>query len=194
MKEPIKSNSPLYQAGVSISIQDVQRHRRLLNYIKSMWRRSQRELKFPPDVNLILEYIPHLCFVPCFFLAYTCCRVGELKQIKMSNILHNKPFEIKSSKSKHIKQIPGLPDYNITLRQSLDQKTMIIVVSYDHLKNAIRQSKKRANLEPIENILDLTHIFRHYTATFMFNKGHSLDEISNKLGHLNHDTTLKYIH
>ena len=71
---------------------------------------------------------------------------------------------------------------------------MIYVVSYDHLKNSIRQAKKRANITPVNEILDLTHIFRHLTATYMHKKGIEIDIISEKLGHLNKDTTLQYIH
>lgn len=189
-----KRHSPLYPSETSIEIHDIQRHRRLFNYLIQLWRRKRRNLNFPPETNLILSYVPQLCFVPCFLLSYACCRVGELNQIKTNNIRLRKSFKIKSTKSKHIKLVPALPDFKPDLRLSVDPKTMLVVVSYDHLKNSIRQAKKRADLPSIDNILDLTHIFRHYQASFMARSGHELDEISEKLGHLNNETTLKYIH
>lgn len=196
MKKKTTKNrvSPLYPQSINITITEVQKHRRLLNYIIRLWRRNMKELDFPPEVNMILRFVPQLCFVPCFLLAYSCCRVGELKQIKIQSIIKNKDFCIRSSKSKHIRTIPALVNFSPEVRLSLDPKTMTCVVSYDHLKNAIRQAKKRGNISPVDNILDLTHIFRHLTATHMHRKGIELNVISEKLGHLNQDTTLQYIH
>lgn len=190
----VRRKSPLYPAEISISIQDVQRHRRLYNYLLQYWRNNMRFLDFPTSVSLILSFVPQLCFVPCFLLAYTCCRVGELKQIKISDIKKSKPIIIKSSKSKHVRSVPALKSWNPDLLRNIDPKVMIVVVSYDHLKNSIRQAKKRANIPPIFNILDLTHIFRHLTATFMNSQGIDISIISDKLGHLNKETTAKYIH
>lgn len=193
-KAPIKIRSPLYPAGISITIQDVQRHRRLYNYFIQYWRHNKRSLGFAPPVHDILSYVPCLCFVPCFLLAYTCCRVGELKQISLDDILKNNALIIKSSKSKHIRSIKPFEPWNPHLLSSINPDTMMIVVSYDHLKNSIRQAKKRANVPPIDNILDLTHIFRHLTATFLHNRGDDISSIGEKLGHLNIDTTKQYIH
>ncbi|MCK5561931.1 MAG: site-specific integrase [Thermoplasmata archaeon] len=190
----ITRSDPLYPSKTDITIIEVQKHRRLYNYLIQYWRHNKKTLEFPPSADLILKYVPQLCFVPCFFLAYTLCRVGELKQISITDIIKRKPFEIKSSKSKHVRIVPPLLDFSPALRNSIHPKTFIYVVSYDHLKNAIRGSKIRSKLAPIENILDLTHIFRHLSATFMFNNCVDIDTISYKLGHMNKDTTLKYIH
>jgi len=194
MKDTTKSYHPLYPPSTSITIHNIQSHRRLHNYLRQLYRKNKRDFDFSPEIMTILEFVPHLCFVPCFLLAYTCCRVGELKQINISDLLQGKSIKIKSSKSKHIRSVPALPIFNPILLRSIDPKTMIIVVSYDHLKNSIRQAKKRGNLPSIENILDLTHIFRHYTATWMNDHGFHIDYISEKLGHLNTETTRKYIH
>jgi len=194
-KKPTKRDpNPLYPQHVSITLTDIQKHRRLHNYLIQYWRKNKRELDFPQGVNLILQYLPHLCFVPCFLLAYTCCRVGELKQVCISDLKNRKPILIKSSKSKHIRHVEPLSVFKPDLLESILPSTMICVVSYDHLKNAIRCAKKRANLHPIENILDLTHLFRHLTATYLHRKGVEIEVISNKLGHLNKETTFKYIH
>lgn len=189
-----RSNSPLYPSQVSITIQDIQSHRRLHNYIVQYWRKNMSYLSFPDQVNMILRFVPSLCFVPCFFLSYTCCRVGELKQIKMSYIKNREPFQIKSSKSDHLKTITPLNVFKPKLLRSISLKTKIVVVSYDHLKNSIRQAKKRANIKTYDNILDLTHIFRHLTATDLFEKGVDLSVISEKLGHINPESTKLYIH
>jgi len=189
-----KSNSPLYSQETSISIQDVQAHRRLHNYLVQYWRRNHDKLDFPVETSLILRFVPSLCFVPCFLLAYTCCRVGELKQIKISDIKKRKPIIIKSSKSSHVRTVPPLEIFKPKLLRSISLKTMITVVSYDHLKNAIRQAKKRASIHMPNNSLDLTHIFRHLSATYLFNSGVDISTISEKLGHLNPETTKTYIH
>lgn len=194
MKPKISQTKSLYNYRVNITIHDVQRHRRLYNYFIQYYRNNLRKLDFPAHTNTILQFVPQLCFVPCFLLAYSCCRVGELNQIKISDIQKHKNIVIKSSKSKHIRSIPALFEFKPKLLQSIDPKTMIYVISYDHLKNAIHQAKKRGKLPSIEGALDVTHIFRHYEATYLNSKGVEIDSISERLGHLNRDTTLKYIH
>ncbi len=194
MNTTTKHATPLYNCGISINIQDVQRHRRLYNYFIGYYRNQVKHLDFPRQTCLILEFIPQLCFVPCFLLAYTCCRVGELKQIKISDIRKGEPIIIKSSKSKHIRTVPALSNFRPNIRMSIDPKTMMMVVSYDHLKNAIHQAKKRAKLPRINGALDVTHVFRHYEATYLHSKGVDIELISERLGHLINDTTLNYIH
>ncbi len=188
-----QTNAP-YRVGKSVGIFDVQRHRRLYNYFIGYYRNNMKSLKFPIPTRLILEFIPQLCFMPCFLMAYTCCRVGELKQIKISDIRTGKPITIKSSKSKHIRVVPAFSDFRPHIRMSIDQRTLMIVVSYDHLVNAIHQAKKRAKLPRINGALDVTHVFRHYEATYLNSKGVDIEVISERLGHLSNDTTLKYIH
>lgn len=183
-----------YNCSESITIQDVQRHRRLYNYLLLYWRNNRLSLNFPEPSDIILHYVPQLCFVPCFLLAYTCCRFGELKQIKISDILNRQVININSSKSKHTRQIPALSDFKPAIRMSIDPNTLVYVISYDHLKNTIHKAKKRGKLPPIPSALDVTHVFRHYEATYLNSKGLDIDSISERLGHLNRATTLKYIH
>lgn len=185
---------PLYNKGVSITIQDVQSHRRLCSYLKQYWRHNRHSLDFPSPTEVILSFVPQLCFVPCFLLAYTCCRVGELNQIKISSIRNLKRIKIQSSKSKHFRYVPALVDFRPGQRLSINPKTMLMVCSYDHLKHSIIQAKKRGNLPRIDSALDLTHSFRHYEATYLNSKGVDLAIISNRLGHLDKKTTLCYIH
>ena len=183
-----------YNCAGGITIQDVQKHRRLYNYLLQYWRHNMRDLNFPIPTDVILHCVPQLCFVPCFLLAHTCCRFGELRQIKISDIRNRKMIQIESSKGKHTRLIPSLSDFNPRLRESIDPKTLVRVVSYDHLKNAIQKAKHRGKLPSIPSILDSTHVFRHYEATHLHSQGFDIDLISERLGHLNKETTLKYIH
>ncbi|MBA7577397.1 hypothetical protein ES708_19248 [subsurface metagenome] len=193
--DPVKTPSvPRYNCGVNVTIPDIQKHRRFYNYFIQYWRHNRRILDFSDPSNTILSFVPQLCFVPCFLLAYTCCRVGELSQIKISDILDLKKMKIKSSKSKHIRYVPPFADFKPYLRKSINPKTMIMVVSYDHLRHSIVQAKKRGKLPHIPSALDVTHSFRHYEATYLNSKGVDIDIISEKLGHLNKNTTRIYIH
>ena len=194
MDTTTKRSTAPYQLERDVGIHDVQRHRRLYNYFIGYYRNNPKYLDFPIPTRLILEFIPQLCFMPCFLMAYTCCRVGELKQIKISDIRTGNPIVIKSSKSKHIRTVPAFSDFRPHIRMSIDQRTMMIVVSYDHLRNAIHQAKKRAKLPRINGALDVTHVFRHYEATYLHSKGVGIKLISERLGHLINDTTFKYIH
>lgn len=194
MDTTTKRSTAPYQLERDVGIHDVQRHRRLYNYLIGYYRHNMKYPRFPIQTCFILEFIPQLCFVPCFLLAYTCCRVGELKQIKISDIRTGNPIVIKSSKSKHIRTVPALSNFRPHIRMSIDQRTLVVVVSYDHLRNAIHQAKKRAKLPRINGSLDVTHVFRHYEATCLHSKGVDIELISERLGHLSNDTTLKYIH
>ncbi|MBA7577372.1 hypothetical protein ES708_19223 [subsurface metagenome] len=185
---------PLYNRGVNITISDVQSHRRLCSFFKQYWRHNRHSLNFPCYTDVILSFVPQLCFVPCFLLAYTCCRVGELKQIKMYSIRNLKRIKIKSSKSKHVRYVPAFVDFRPEQRLSINPKTMLMVVSYDNLKHSIVQAKKRGNCPSLKSALDVTHVFRHYEATRLFKKGVDISVISNRLGHLDKNTTLCYIH
>ncbi|MBA7533512.1 hypothetical protein ES705_25752 [subsurface metagenome] len=190
----IPSGDPLYTSKVSITLPTVRQHRRLYNYMVHYWRNNSRSLDFPPSVNDILTFVPQLCFVPCFFLAYTCCRVNELKQLRLSDIKNRRPFKIKASKSKRVRYIKSLNVFKPKTLHSIDPDTLLYVVSYDHLKNAIRSAKKRASIEVNMDRHDLTHIFRHLITMYKHKKGVEDSVLSDMLGHLSPQSLRSYIH
>jgi len=184
----------IYTRRLSVSISDIQKHRRLLNYIKLYYRRNYGSFNFSPHIYNILNSIPSLSFVPSFFLAYTLCRINELVQINVPVIKKLKPFEIHSSKSSHIRSVPGFSPYKIKTLNAVDDCTLLMVISYDSLKNSIKSSRDALNIFIPGSGLDCTHIFRHLQASFLSSQGVPIDEISYKLGHMIEKTTHQYIH
>jgi len=183
-----------FKTASFLTIQDVQRYRRLLNYITLIYRNTPIKKSFSPLSCSILNLLPPLSFVPAFFQVYTLARYNELSQISIDLLKSREPIVIKSSKSKHIRSILPLPVYKPSLLGSLDPKTFISVSSYDKYKNDIIKAKRYLGLTQEIGILDCTHIFRHIEATFMSLKGIDKKLISYRLGHSNLSTTDKYIH
>jgi integrase len=70
---------------------------------------------------------------------------------------------------------------------------MINVISYDSYKISINRVKKSASLYIGDGTLEVSHIWRHIEASWMFDQGIPIDEISYKLGHLSRKTTEGYI-
>lgn len=184
----------IYHRRLVVNNNDIMMHRRLLNYIHRYYIHNFTSLDFSPNIHKILEFIPSLCFVPCFFLAYTLCRYNELSQITIKDIRGGSPFEIKSSKSKHIRTVPALFHFKLPALRQINPSTKLIVIGYDHLRNGIIQSRSRNNIQLPKTSLDVTHIFRHLQSSYLFSIGVPVSDISYKLGHETDKTTMQYIH
>ncbi len=175
------------------TIQDMNRHRMLLNYLLLLYANSGITDQISPVSNMILRDISHLSFVPAFFQVWTLCRFGELEQIKIQDVKTNSYFEIHSSKSKHIRLIPRLPLRQPAILRQLSLQTKLNVTGYDAYSDALTRVKKRIGLELLPGHLDCTHIFRHLEASWMYDQGVPISEISYKLGHIIDKTTHQYI-
>jgi len=184
----------VYHRHLNVTIQDITAHRRLHNYLLLYYRRNYSTLDFAPGIYSILNSVPSLAFVPCFLLAYTMCRISELDQITVSKMKTFEPFLIRSTKSDFVKSVPALDPFKKNLLLSVPDRTEIMVISYDSLKNSIASARSRHKILVGDNALDCTHIFRHLQGTFLSSKGVDLHEISYKLGHKIDKTTLQYIH
>lgn len=194
-ERPIKPLiSHVYKERQHITLHDVTMHRQLFGYLKILFREGCFKDAIAP-LNLdILDHLPTLNFVPGLLQAYTCCRYSELRQITIHIIKKNDPFVIKSSKSEHVRSLPGFPISHPEQLRLLNPRTKVLVVSYDNYVNSIKFAKKQCNITHIDDILDCTHIFRHIQASWMSSRGVPLADISYSLGHLNNSTTKQYTH
>lgn len=178
----------------SLTMQDITRHRRLLNYFQLYYRHSGFINEHSPLSLAILHSLPPLSFVPAFIQIWTGCRYNEIFQVPIDAIKTNSSFTIQSSKSKYKKEIPALKLYKPNQLRSLDPRTSVSVCSYDKYKEDIRKCKIHLDIQLPKNILDCTHIFRHIEASFYNSRGRDLKYISDYLGHGSDKTTLSYIH
>jgi len=196
--QPAKKNkgqvTHVYKQVMNVSMADITRHRRLYGYLITLFRNGCFRSSISPLSHDLLENISTLSFVPGLLQAWTCCRFCELKQIGIQNIMTNSPFVIKSSKSDHIRSVNRLPLQQLPQFRKLNPSTKILVVSYDSYKNSIKQARRRLQMVKIKSILDCTHIWRHFEASWKFSQGVSLANISNCLGHVSDQTTRGYIH
>ena len=183
-----------YIRRISVDIQDITRHRRLVNYFKQYYHRYLTGDRLSRETHLLLNSVPTLSYVPCLLLAYTLCRFNELSQLSIEILKSFENFEIKSSKSSHIRTIPHFEHFKDDFLIALDNDTQLLVISYDSLRNSIRSARVRNNIDLPEKSLDCTHIFRHLEASFMAKNGVPIDDISYKLGHISNKTTYQYIH
>lgn len=184
----------IYIRRLDVTISDITRHRRLLNYIKMYYRRFFRQLDFSPKSHAILQTVSSLSFVPCFFLCYSCCRISELNQISVSLIKSRSPIQIKSSKSSHTRSINGFLDFKNKTLLSVPDNSEILVISYDQLKLSIKSARSICNIYLPDRALDCTHVFRHLQASYWSSQNIDINTISYRLGHLNNKTTYTYIH
>lgn len=184
----------LYIRRLTLTLHDIQRHRRLANYLLRLYRYTGIAKTFSPITNQILCSLPTLSFVPAFLQAYTLCRFNELEQINLSDIKTAACMTIISSKGEHTRSVPAFPVFKAPTLRSLDPKTKIIVISYDKYKHDIKVCLRFTHFVYQENILDCTHIFRHLEASWKFQQGSKISDISKLLGHKSVKTTGKYIH
>ncbi len=156
----------IYTRRLSVTINDITRHRRLLNYVKMYFSRFSGHLKFAPEVYSILRSLNSLSFVPCFFLAYSCCRISELNQITVPILKSRTPFDLLSSKSSHVRSIPGFSDFKVKTLLSIPDDASLLVISYDQLKLSIKSARIKNNISLPDGKLDCTHLFRHLQASY----------------------------
>ena len=198
LPRPAKKNkgqvTHIYKQVIDISMADITRHRRLYGYLITLFRNGCFKKSISPLSHQLLENISTLTFVPGLLQAWTCCRFCELKQIGIQNIMTNSPFVIKSSKSDHIRSVNRLPLQQLPQLRKLNPSTKILVVSYDSYKNSIKQARRRLKMIKINGILDCTHVWRHFEASWQFSQNVPLANISHCLGHVSDKTTLGYIH
>lgn len=184
----------LTEKGPLISIADVKRHRLLANWLLQLYRGRGKEFNFSPLTRDIFAKLPPLCFSASFLLAYLKCRFSELSQIKITDLKNGLPFEIKSSKSSHIRHIKPFPLFKKDILLNIPNKTPVVLVSYNQLKMSIRRARAEVFKFHVPDIQDCTHIFRHLEASHLRFQKVPMIDISYKLGHLNPKTTSRYIH
>ncbi len=182
-----------YHRRLDISREDVRRHQELYNYLRRMYLDCKLNKTISPISDILLNNLPTLSFVPALLQVWTLCRYGELKQISFQTIKHNLSFSIKSSKSDHFRTIKPFPWWDPLQLRRLSAATMINVISYDSYKISINRAKKRIGLVSDVSILEVSHIWRHIEASWMSDQGIPIEEISEKMGHLCHNTTKGYI-
>ncbi|MBA7540738.1 hypothetical protein ES705_33040 [subsurface metagenome] len=187
-----KGCTHVYLRRLEISRQDVHRHQDLFNYLRLMYLDGCLSAQISPISDALLNCLPTLSFVPALLQVWTLCRYNELKQISFQTIKRNEPFVINSSKSKHTRTIKPFPWYAPGKLRKLSNLTMINVVSYDSYKISINRAKKAIALNADSGILDVSHIWRHIEASWMYELGIPLEDISYKMGHLNSKTTRGY--
>ena len=179
---------------INISLNDIHSYRILYGVLLSFFRANNWKDDFSPVSIQIVDNLPLLSFVPAFLQLWTLCRYCELTQIKIQDIKKSHDITISSSKSDHTRVMPKISPVDPVQLQTIKDKTKVSVVSYDSYKNSIKEVKAQLGLSFDESILDCTHIFRHLEASFLFNRGVSVPDISYKLGHILDKTTLEYIH
>lgn len=184
----------IYYRRLVISNQDVHRHQELYNYLRRTYLDCHINKLISPISDVLLNNLPTLAFVPALLQVWTLCRYGELEQISFKSIKKNESFIIKSSKSKHTRTINPFPCRDPDQLHRLPSVTMVNVISYDSYKNSINRAKRNISLATNLDILDVSHIWRHIEASWMSDQGIPLEEISEKMGHLCHNTTKGYIH
>jgi len=173
---------------------DIHRYLKLQNYFKRMWLESGIQKSISPQSNMILSSLPSLSFVPAFLQVWTMCRFNELGQISISDIKNNKKILINSSKSDHSRIVPRFPRYNMQQLRLISSKTLILVISYTAYKKAITKARNYLHIETPKGILDCTHIFRHFEASWLHSENISIHDISYMLGHSTDQATKQYIH
>jgi len=186
--------SPVSYSKLNIGIHDIHNYRILFGILRAYWLEYSGTLNFSPVTKLILNSLPLLSFVPAFYQAWTLCRYGEIKQIKIQSIKKSTYITIKSSKSDHKRTVQAVPFPAGTNLKCIKDKTKIQVVSYDSYKDSIARIIDNSPYMVFSNILNRTHIFRHLEATNLFLDGVPIPDISNRLGHVSDSATSEYIH
>ena len=189
-----KESCKAYNRTFTATQQDIHRYLKLQNYLKRLYLDTSIKNCFSPSTNLILNTLPSLPFVPALLQAWTLCRFNELKQIDINIIKKSKPITIISSKSDHCRTIDPFPITNPNQLRLLSSLTRLLVISYTQYKKAIIAAKNNINFPKKTGVLDATHIFRHLEATWLYKEKIPVEDISYRLGHINNETTLKYIH
>lgn len=173
---------------------DIERHRRLLNLLRSSFYNHEKYYDFSPLTARILLNLSDLTFIPAFLLAHSLCRFNELDQIKLSNVLNREPFHIISSKGGHTRLIPPVIPPIFKNQPPIHDRTKLQVVSYFHLCREIKRClppEIKSNLKDNETA---THVFRHIEATAMYFHGIPIELIAEKMGHYSTATSRVYIH
>ncbi|MBA7541202.1 hypothetical protein ES705_33509 [subsurface metagenome] len=186
--------SPVSYSTLNITIHDIHNYRILFGILRAYWLENSTIINFSPVTKLILNNLPLLSFVPAFYQAWTLCRYGEIKQIKIQSIKRSRDIIIKSSKSEHVRSVPAVPFSAEANLKLIKDKTKIQVVSYDSYKDSIARFIDNSPYMVFSNILNRTHIFRHLEATKQFLDGVPIPDISNTLGHVSDSATSEYIH
>lgn len=184
----------VYTRRLSVTCTDVAAHRRLSNYITLYVRRHSSDHWISPLSLSIIQSAPPLAVVPCFLLAWTCCRINEIDQISIPVLKTMLPIQIASSKSDNVKTIEPLRPFNLLQLRSIPDSTPLIVISYDALCGYIDRAKSLNHMRVKSTRLDVTHIFRHLQASHFHAQGWSRELISERLGHNSLKTTSQYIH
>jgi len=131
------------------------------------------------------------------FLAYTGCRIQEVKNVLIRDIdFRNNEILVRAGKGDKDRQVcicpNALKEIKVHIKQDnkgLDDNLFHAGLSRKYMLRVLKEVAAKTQI----NKRVYPHLFRHSLATNMLNKGASILTIQNQLGHSNIKSTLIYL-
>ncbi len=184
----------LYHRTLTLTLEGLNKHRKLIPlFQRSMENSMSDDLTDPLTYKLIMSLDP-ICRIPCICLSLLGLRWSDLQSLTVDHLKIKKRISLIQSKTGQTKSINNKYIFTVLSPQTFDPSIPLVCCTYEHVRKDIQDKRRFASIRIPKACNDATHIFRHLTASWLYHKDFSVMEISKKLGHLNKESTLKYVH
>jgi len=184
----------LYNRNLVVTLDNLNQHRKLSLCFQSALLQSKIDGATDDLTYDLIMSLDPICRIPCVCLSLLGLRWSDLTNLNLEILSKNNFISVIQSKTSRTKRIDNTYIYRELKDSHPDPNIPIIVCTYEHVRKDIRNKRRFTRIRIPKDCMDETHIFRHLTASWMNHQAFPISAISKKLGHINKESTLKYIH
>lgn len=147
-----------------------------------------------PICARLVEETPRVAQAEVGALVWTACRWSELNTIDWLHTARTGEVFLSMPKVREQRRAPAAPLEYLPQWEAITDATTLPHHSRKVVSHHLHVAFGRMEIRPPAGIKPGTHSVRHLTATAMNAEGADLEEISDRLGHQNPESTRRYIH
>lgn len=181
--------------AVDVDIPTIEDSAILASALMSSLREYVRLGHLDPHSFRIVRGLPRMVRTMGAVLAWTKLRHSDAVKITRAECFRTSPFEVSIRKTGIVREIePIRPDGNPDLFDRVPESARVDICTYGQLNTRIKQVRRRERIEIPGISKSGTHCFRHLHASWLYHKGHPVEDIRDFFGHTENSVTQQYIH
>lgn len=170
------------------------RHAKLRKALNHIVTRSRTSDGIPDICRKLQRAAPQVGAAELGALILAACRWGEIETIDWACVVRHQYAFVTQKKTESRRRFKLPPHIDESVLHRVETPVHLPLHSRKRVQSCIRRAMRAINLRPPVGIKSGTHIVRHLTATGLADAGWKTEDIADRLGHHDHESTRHYIH
>lgn len=170
------------------------RHSKLRKALSHVVSRSRTSDGIPDVCRRLHRRAPLVGSAELGALILAACRWGEIETIDWACLTRHRYAFVTQKKTETRRRIKVPPQIDHAALRRVKTPVHLPLHSRKRVQSCIRKGMRAINLRPPIGIKSGTHIVRHLTATGLADAGWQIEDIADRLGHHDEESSRHYIH